>query len=92
MQSKLGQAHSLTPALHQLTTHIVLTVYNTYPHSQAVVLGKGGAWPRRSQNGGGLPIVTMPADHTKNTKRLTCVDPYQTLPRSVLAERNPLAD
>ena len=30
-----------------------------------VVLGKGGAWPRRSQNGGGLPIVTNPGDQTK---------------------------
>ena len=37
-----------------------------YPHGQAVVLGKGGAWPRRSQNGGGLPILTNGGDQTKN--------------------------
>ena len=30
------------------------------------MLGKGGAWPRRSQNGGGLPIVTNSGDQTKN--------------------------
>ena len=37
-----------------------------YPHGQAVVLGKGGAWPRQSQNGGGLPMLTNRGDQTKN--------------------------
>ena len=38
----------------------------------------------------GLPLLTNTADHTKYTMRLTCVDPYQTLPYHTLAERNPL--
>ena len=37
-----------------------------------------------------LPFVTKAADHTKYTKPLTCVDPYQTLPDPVLAVRNPM--
>ena len=37
-----------------------------------------------------LPFPTKAGDHTKYTKRLTCVDPYQTLPYHTLAERNPL--
>ena len=35
-----------------------------------------------------LPFVTKAGLHTKYTKRLTCVDPYQTLPDRMLAERN----
>ena len=30
------------------------------------VLGKGGAWPASSQNGGGLPCLTNGGDQTKN--------------------------
>ena len=37
-----------------------------------------------------LPTVTKRGHHTKSTKRLTCVDPYQMLPRSMLAVRNPV--
>ena len=57
-----------------------------------VVLGKGDPPEGLTQNGGGLPTLTNPGLHTKNTKRLTCVDAYQTLPESVLTVRNPLAD
>ena len=90
MPCKLGSSHSVTPALHPLTTHRVLTAYNTRCRYQAVVLGKGDPRQGLTQNGGGLPTLTNPGLHTKNTMRLTCADAYQTLPRSVLAVRNPL--
>ena len=37
-----------------------------------------------------LPTLTKVRHQAKYTKRLTCVDPYQTLPESLLAMRNPL--
>ena len=37
-----------------------------------------------------LPSLTKVGLHTKYTKRLTCVDPYQTLPDRMLAVRTPL--
>ena len=44
---------------------------------------------------GALPRLTTTPDHTKNTKRLTCVDAYQSLPtvsRSCARGANPLVD
>ena len=37
-----------------------------------------------------LPTLTRVRHHTKSTKRLTGVDPYQTLPYHTLTERNPM--
>ena len=66
MPCKLGQAHSLTLALHQLTTRIVLTVYNIYsPMPEAEVGNAPTPWVL-SQTRGLLPIVTNPGDQTKN--------------------------
>ena len=75
----MGQPHRQPQSIH-------ITVYNTYCRCQAVVLGKGGAWPRRSQNGGGLPIVTNPGDQTKIQVFLHVSSP--TKPYRILCPRS----
>ena len=55
-----------------------------------VMIGKGLQRQGESQNGSGLPTLTNPADHTKSTMSQGGSDPYQMLPGSVLAVRNPL--
>jgi len=76
--------------------HLVLDACHTHINASVfaavVKVGKGDARQDRSQNGGLLPIPTNPCDHTKTTKRLTCAEPYQRLPRSVLAVRNPVVN
>jgi hypothetical protein len=82
VQSKLGSSHSVTPALHPLTTHIVLTAYNTCCYYQAVVLGKGGPRQDPSQKAGGLPTLTNSGDQTKIQRVLHVEGPtkcYQDL-------------
>ena len=51
------------------------------------MVGNGGEWQVPSQNGGGLPIVTMPADQTKNQVILHVEHPTKPYQVAVLSER-----
>jgi hypothetical protein len=76
----LGQAHSLTPALHQLTTRIVLTVYNIYSPMPEAVVGKGHTRQDPSQIRGRLTNAYHATRPDQSHQELPAQGPYHALP------------